>query len=183
MTARLTPGLLIAVLGACAHVQPEFVEPNWGDAPAPYTSEVTEVTLDYRHCGAKAAECTSERIVFRRDGQAQRAFFTSARRDSILAGTVDSVSYVQLVEYLRSANHFLGSGGGGHEPLSVDSYIVSGASLCRRAIKAYVRADDRKDPIPEVPAAILTAADRVHWSRCCRASHSRSGRGQTLAAN
>jgi hypothetical protein len=171
MPSRLaiTAVVLTAGLAGCTRLQPEFVEPAWGDAPAPLVAEVTEVTLEHRHCATGAPRCITDRLVFRRDGKASRTLLTGNTRDSLMLGRVDSAAFARLVEVLRTANHFHGRADRRHEPLTVDSYLVTAASLCRRAITNYPRFDQRDDPTPPVPAAILETASQVRWSKCCRA--------------
>ncbi len=160
---RLLLPLLAATTLACAPRRPPFVEPDWGDAPAPYATEIIEVTRDYRHC---AAECSSDRLVIRRDGRVERRFVTSKRVDSIFIARIDSLEFVRLVEGLSKAGLFQPMQGAGEQvPLAVDSYLVSAASLCRRAVATYSPlADDWSNRGSAAVLLIQRIIDRLQWS-------------------
>jgi hypothetical protein len=126
---------LLGVALGCAPRRPPFVEPDWGDAPPPYPSEVTEITREFRHC---AQQCRFDRLVIRRDGEVTRRFSTAGRIDSILTARIDSVSFVRLVIALDSTGLFAPMVGAGEQiPLAVDSYLISAATLCRRAVATW----------------------------------------------
>ena len=155
--------LLAATALACAPRRPPFVEPDWGDAPPPYPTEITEVTREYRHC---AAECRSDRLVLRRDGLVERRFVTSRRVDSVLVARIDSLEFIRLVEGLGRSGLFRPMVGAGEQvPLAVDSYLVSAASLCRRAVATYSPLADDWSPASAAVLLIERAIERLRWIR------------------
>lgn len=155
--------LLAATALACAPRRPPFVEPDWGTAPPPYPTEITEVTREYRHC---ASECSSDRLVIRRDGKVERRFVTSKRVDSVLVAQIDSLEFVHLVEGLTRAGLFQPMQGAGEQvPLAVDSYLVSAASLCRRAVATYSPlANDWYPPGSAAVLLIERVIQRLQWN-------------------
>lgn len=155
--------LLAATALACAPRRPPFVEPDWGDAPPPYAVEITEVTREYRHC---AAECSSDRLVIRRDGRVERRFVTSKRVDSVLVARIDSLAFVNLVEGLVRARLFRPMEGAGEQvPLAVDSYLVTAASLCRRAVATYSPlASDWSSPGSTAVLLIERTIRQLQWT-------------------
>ena len=106
----MTPRSLLALaLGcsACVIARPAFVEPEWGDAPPPLVSEITEVTLSHRTC---APRCRDERITLRRDGRADRTYWTGKTADSLYlarkgftAGSLTEASSVSTTRKGRSS--------------------------------------------------------------------------------
>jgi hypothetical protein len=163
---HLPAALLVLGLSACAPHRPPFVEPDWGDAPSPYPSEITEVTREYRHC---AEHCSFDRMVFRRDGTVIRRYLTGGHLDSLLSARIDSLAFVELVISLDKAGLFRPMAGAGeHVPLAVDSYIVSAASLCRRAVTTYSPLASDWYLGSEAVLAVERAASGLHWVRCCR---------------
>lgn len=159
--ARLT--LLLVIAAACAPRRPVFVEPDWGDAPAPYPSEITEITREYRHC---ADRCTFEQLVLRRDGRATRRFVTAGRVDSMFTARIDSLTFVRLVVALDSARLFQPMIGAGEQvPLAVDSYLVSAASLCRRAITTWSPLAHGWTYATQAVLAIERAIAALRWQR------------------
>jgi len=166
---RLLPTALAALLVAgigCAPHRPPFVEPDWGDAPSPYPIEITEVTREYRHC---RDQCAFDRIVFRRDGTVSRRFSTGTRLDSTLTARIDSLAFIDLVVALDRAGLFRPMDGAGeHVPLAVDSYLISAASLCRRAVATYSPLSNDWYPGSRAVLAVERAASGLHWVRCCR---------------
>lgn len=164
-SAVLTLVALAAAIG-CAPRRPPFVEPDWGDAPAPYPNEITEITREYRHC---AERCTFDRIVLRRDGVASRHFITVTKVDSVLIARIDSLSFVELVSSLRQAGLFRPMMGGGEQvPLAVDSYLISAASLCRRAVATYSPLSFDWYPGSNAVLAIERATSMLRWIRPAR---------------
>ncbi len=158
----------LAVLAGCAPRRPPFIEPDWGEAPAPYPAEITEVTREYRHCSDK---CTFDRITLRRDGIAIRKFLTVNRLDSVLAARIDSVSFVELVSTLSQAGFFRPMIGAGEQvPLSVDSYLISAASLCRRAVATYSPLSPDWYPGSNAVLAIERTTSGLRWVRPDRAN-------------
>ena len=165
---RPCPALATLLLGllACAPHRPPFVEPDWGDAPSPYPVEITEVTREYRHC---REQCTFDRMVFRRDGTVSRRFSTGTRVDSTLSASIDSTAFIELVVALDRAGLFRPMGGAGeHVPLAVDSYLISAATLCRRAVATYSPLSNDWYPGSRAVLAVERAASGLHWVRCCR---------------
>lgn len=160
-----TAGLIacLAIGLGCAPRRPPFVEPDWGDAPPPYPNEITEITREYRHC---AQQCSFDRLVIRRDGQVTRRFLTAGRLDSVLTARIDSVSFVQLVVALDSTGLFAPMVGAGEQvPLAVDSYLVSAATLCRRAVATWSPlADAGWTPGGHAVLLIEQAAERLRWA-------------------
>lgn len=155
--------LLATGLAACAPRRPPFVEPDWGDAPSPYPVEITEITREYRHC---AARCSFDRMVFRRDGTVTRRFFTEDRLDSLLTARIDSLGFIELVTALDRAGLFRPMGGAGeHVPLAVDSYLISAATLCRRAVATYSPLSGDWYPGSQAVLAVERAVSRLHWMR------------------
>jgi hypothetical protein len=163
-TAPTTAALiLVAAVSGCAPHRPPFVEPDWGDAPPPYPIEITEVTREYRHC---AAQCSFDRLVIRRDGQVTRRFSTAGRVDSVLTAQIDSLAFIRLVVALDSAGLFRPMVGAGEQiPLAVDSYLVSAATLCRRAVATYSPLADGWTPASQSVLVIERAASRLRWLR------------------
>ncbi len=162
-STMLLVALLAGGLIGCAPRRPPFVEPDWGDAPPPYPNEITEVTREYRHCADK---CTFDRIVLRRDGIAIRRFLTVNRVDSVLAARIDSVSFVELVTSLSQAGLFRPMVGAGEQiPLSVDSYLISAASLCRRAVATYSPLSPDWYPGSHAVLAIERTTGSLRWIR------------------
>jgi hypothetical protein len=158
----LTLLALVSLIG-CAPRRPPFVEADWGDAPSPHPNEITEITREYRHC---AERCTFDRIVLRRDGLAIRRFITVNRVDSVLAARIDSVSFVELVGSLTQAGLFRPMIGSGEQvPLSVDSYLISAASLCRRAVATYSPQSYDWYPGSTAVLAIERATSSLRWIR------------------
>jgi hypothetical protein len=150
-------------MSGCAPRRPPFVEPDWGDAPSPYPTEITEITREYRHC---AERCSFDRIVLRRDGVAIRRFVTVNHVDSVLAARIDSVSFVELVLSLNQAGLFRPMVGAGEQvPLSVDSYLISAASLCRRAVATYSPLSADWYPGSNAVMAIERTTSSLHWIR------------------
>lgn len=153
----------VAGLIGCAPRRPPFVEPDWGDAPAPYPTEITEVTREYRHCKER---CTFERLVLRRDGIAVRRFFTVDKIDSMLVARIDSLSFADLVVSLSQAGLFRPMVGAGEQvPLAVDSYLISAASLCRRAVATYSPLSVDWYPGSSAVLAIERATGTLRWVR------------------
>ena len=153
-------------LVACAPRRPPFVEPDWGDAPAPYPIEITEVTREYRHC---ADRCTYDRLVLRRDGAVTRRFFTATHLDSQLTARIDSMVFINLVVSLDKAGLFRPMVGAGEQvPLAVDSYLISAASLCRRAVATYSPLAGGWHPGSTAVLAVERATSNLRWSRPSR---------------
>lgn len=174
MTVRLAllPGLITlgAVLGSCAPRQAAFVEPAWGDAPAPYPAEITEITYEYRHCDRNASGCSLELATLRRDSRASRTVHVGQHEDTVQTGTIDSLAFATLAEHLIQEHFFRGlEGYARHEPLSTDSYILSVASLCRRAVRSYARPESSTHASPEYLLAVQGALQGVRWAYCCEA--------------
>jgi hypothetical protein len=166
-TAWTPRAILLLGLLACAPHRPPFVEPDWGDAPSPYPVEITEVTREYRHC---RDQCTFDRMVLRRDGTVSRRFLTGTRLDSMLLARIDSTAFIDLVVALDRAGLFRPMDGAGEQvPLAVDSYLVSAASLCRRAVATYSPLSSDWYPGSRAVLAVERAASGLHWVRCCRA--------------
>lgn len=163
VTPRISLAILTAVLG-CAPTQPRFVEPAWGHTPAPYAIEVTEITLEVRRCPPTGPHCADQQFVFTRDGGATQAFAHSGRIDSAFTGRIDSLTFIQLASFLRDQRFFGSSSSGGHELTAVRSFVVSSATLCRRATASYASFEGEPSP-PTVPARLLGAAAQVTWSR------------------
>ncbi len=163
MSVRLAALLLVAGTVACAPRRPPFVEPDWGDAPPPYPTEITEVTREYRHC---ATHCVVDRMVIRRDGQVTRRFTSAGRVDSVLTARIDSVAFIRLVVALDSAGLFRPMVGAGEQvPLAVDSYLVSAASLCRRAVATSSPLADGWSSASRAVLVIEQASARLRWIR------------------
>lgn len=159
--------LLALSLLACAPRRPPFVEADWGTAPAPYGTEITEITREYRHC---AATCTYDRVVFRRDGVATRQFLTANHLDSLFYAQIDSAAFVHLVDALADAGFFRPmEGAGEHVPLAVDSYLISAATLCRRAVASYSPLASGGYTVAPVVVLLQDATRSLRWGRCCRA--------------
>lgn len=149
----------------CAPRRPPFVEPDWGDAPPPYPAEVTEVTREYRHC---ARDCRFERLVFRRDGEVTRRFMTGKHVDSLFTARIDSTAFVAMVHSLTALGFFRPmEGAGEHVPLAVDSYLISAATLCRRAVATYSPLAFDLYPTDRAVLVIERAMASLRWSRCC----------------
>jgi len=168
------PFLVALGLVGCAPRRPPFVEPDWGNAPEPYNTEITEITREYRHC---ATICTYDRVVLRRDGMATRQFLTANHVDSLFYARIDSLAFIRLVDAMTSARFFHPmEGAGEHVPLAVDSYLISAASLCRRAVISY--SPLAFSPYPAAPVVVLLqeAAESLHWGRCCRGAETISAR-------
>lgn len=162
MRRRLLLLSALLIVG-CAPRRPPFVEPDWGDAPPPYPTEITEVTREYRHC---ATECSSDRVVIRRDGLVLRRFSTSRRVDSVLVARIDSLAFIRLVVGLDSAGLFRPMIGAGEQvPLAVDSYLVSAATLCRRAVATYSPLANDWSPASAAVLLVERVIERLHWSR------------------
>lgn len=153
----------VAALMGCAPRRPPFVEPDWGDAPSPYPIEITEVTREYRHC---ADRCTYDRLVLRRDGTVARRFFTATRLDSQVTARIDSMVFIDLVVSLDKAGLFRPMVGAGEQvPLAVDSYLISAASLCRRAVATYSPLAGDWYPGSAAVLAVERATSNLRWSR------------------
>jgi len=172
--------LVVAAHLACAPRRPPFVEPDWGEAPPPYPAEVTEVTREYRHC---AQVCRFERIVLRRDGTVSRRFATGKHIDSLFTAQVDSTTFIALVRSLTELGFFRPmEGAGEHVPLAVDSYLISAATLCRRAVATF--SPLAFDPFPNDRAvlAVERALVGVRWRRCCSTGFAVSARTPAATA-
>ena len=155
--------VVVAGLVACAPRRPPFVEPDWGEAPSPYPVEITEVTREYRHC---AERCTYDRLVLRRDGTVSRRFSTTTHLDSLLTAQVDSLTFIELVVSLDKAGLFRPMVGAGEQvPLAVDSYLISAASLCRRAVATYSPLSGDWYPGSQAVLAVERATSNLRWNR------------------
>jgi hypothetical protein len=162
--------VLTAASGGCARHQPEFVEPAWGDAPAPYPSEVVEITYEHRHCGRNASACSLERVVLRRDGRATRIRTHPDSLETHQVGTVDSLTFVSLAARLSESGFFHRADGyARHEPLRIDSYIITAASFCRRAVQGYTQPDAPDSSPPRLVETVRVAVLTIPWAWCCRA--------------
>jgi len=156
----------IAFLSACAISRPEFVEPKWGNAPAPLPSEVTEITWELRTC---SSNCRDEEVVLRRDGRASRAYKTRRKLDSLFVARIDSASFAALADLIVRRGFFAGSDGdGAHEPLATKSLVMSVATLCRRRASAVFVDIPRSITGPQPQTAVDSVARRLSWTRCCR---------------
>lgn len=159
--------LLVFVATACVPRRPVFVAPQWGDAPPPRAGEVTEISLDRMSCGS--GPCKYERIVFRRDGRAEREFRTGKQVDSVLVGFVDSLSFAALADSLVQTGFFEGGDDdeGRHEELQLQSVLVSAGTLCRSMVRGLAG----ETALSRLPAVGLidSTVSRVSWERCCRA--------------
>ena len=144
--------------------RPAFQEPQWGDAPPPLASEITEITLTHRLC---RGVCTEERIAFRRDGLAARSFWTRNNEDSSFNASIDSAAFAQLAAQFLRHDFFRGHREGEDEALfSNDVYVLSVATLCRR------KTDTVGTPWlrfgTELRVAVDTVVSSLAWERCCR---------------
>lgn len=165
----LAAGIIGLLLGCAAHQAP-FQEGAWGDAPAPYPAEVVEITLEHQWCGHQLG-CVRDNLVLRRDGRATHQVTAQDKDGSYLEhGEVDSTVFIQLVESLRQDSFFRSSNTGvRHEPLSSNSYILSAATFCRRAVRGFDFSDKSSRPRPSEIAAIEAAAGAIAWRKCCMA--------------
>ena len=128
-------------------------------------AEVTEITLEHMRC---RHACSYERVSLRRDGHASRTFSTGKHLDSTLVATIDSLTYRSLASRLAE-EHFLTryDGDGYHQPLATESYVVSAATLCRRAVGTFSSSDPAK--VLAVPQVIDSVVAGLPWALCCRA--------------
>ena len=160
--------LLPLCLAACLSSPPLYNEPTWGSAPAPVGYEVTEVTEDHLRC-LQRPRCQNEQIVFHRDGLASRIFRSGTEIDSVFMARIDSVSFAALARSLIELHFFTESDGfaGHHEPLANESYVLTAATLCRRAYRT-LSAPPRNFEAPFLrPVDSLTAATK--WQGPLRA--------------
>ena len=156
----LLPFLALLAVG-CTPGGPGVPEPEWGGAQPPRPEEVTEITFEHRHCAHE--QCTTEWVLFRRDGLVRRRIEAGRTGSGGEYGRVDSATFVGMVRKLN-ASRFFGLGGfdadGTHVPLAEDSWVISGATYCRRAVSSFMmRPDMSNGPyrvVPELDSVIHT---------------------------
>ncbi len=164
--ARTLLGFLVVMSSACFASRRQFVEPRWGDAPAPLNSEITDITVEHARC---RSNCVYERIVFRRDGRATRTFRTGGRVDSLFTASIDSLKFARLATGVLRSDFFNSPESDGHqEPLASESYVVSAASLCRRRVVTIGQAWIQGGHYMAVLVPIDSAGAAMKWERCCR---------------
>ena len=160
---RATLAILTFTLAGCTPPTARFPEPEWGSAPPPRPEEVTEITYDHRHCARE--KCTTESVVFRRDGIAARQVAGSGSTPRGEYGRVDSATFVTMVRVLNDSRFFgLGGfgAGGTHGPLAEDSWVIRGATYCRRSVSSFMKRPDMSNGpyrvVPVLDSIIRTIA-------------------------
>jgi len=165
--ARVVPLLAAAAASALACLPPQsgppFVEPEWGNAPPPLAYEITEITANWQHC---TQTCQRDEVLLLRDGQALRTLYSSGRRDSVMYGRVDSLTFLALATALRDPQFFLGPGDEpARMPLTNQSMVLSIATLCRRHVLNFYSPDDRPSVRAKAQAALDSAVAAIRWTR------------------
>jgi hypothetical protein len=93
---------------------------------------------------------------------------TGKHVDSLFTATLDSTEFVAMVRSLTALGFFRPmEGAGEHVPLAVDSYLISAATLCRRAVATYSPLAFDPYPTDRAVLVIERALTSLHWSRCC----------------
>jgi hypothetical protein len=156
---------LVLLVTACAPVIPPFVEPEWGDAPPPRAAEVTELTLDHLACARD--RCRRQVVVIQRDGAARREFYTGNGHDSTQIASIDSAAFVAIADRLIESGFFGQGGERGreHDPMSTDSWIVSGATFCRRHVGVFQTYPELRPRPAGVVKDLTEAVERLRWER------------------
>ena len=161
--------ILTASLAACAPTRSAFVEPSWGDAPAPLPEQIAEITLDRTRC---TGSCRSTRLVLRRDGRAELTHLTGRREDSLFVAEIDSTTFRALSSRLVADSLFRGKGAdpGLLEPFATSGTVLSASIICRRFVEQW---DERRLTPGSREARLTAAVDSVMrtlpWSQCCEA--------------
>jgi hypothetical protein len=165
--------LLWVVTSGCYLSRPAFVEPQWGDAPAPAADQIAEITRDHVQCTLNS--CRHTKLILSRDGRASQVYSTREGVDSFFVGQIDSVAFRALAQGFVRLGFFGLSEDDTFNPVASDATMTSASILCRRKVRvvdesiptkpdAYPwREDDRR-----VQVLVDSIVGVVHWGRCCR---------------
>jgi hypothetical protein len=161
--------ILVAGSPGCAPARSAFVEPSWGDAPAPLPEQIAEITFDRTRCTDR---CRSTRIVLRRDGHAELTHLTGRRQDSLFVAAIDSTTFRALAGRLVADSLFRGRGAdpGVLEPFATSGTVLSASIICRRFVDQW---DERRLAPGTRGGRLIAAVDSVtrslSWGKCCKA--------------
>lgn len=111
--------------------------------------------------------CVFERVTLRRDGHATREWRTGDRLDSTFIGRFDTTAFAVLARAFIATEFFAGRDmvDTRHQPLQLQSILVSAGTNCRRKVRAEDRSFGRALGELRVVASIDSLVSRAIWIR------------------